>query len=66
MEYCDKQIEIYAKMSPKERIQSAFSLHDFAHNRMVLFLEKENPEKSHKEILKLALERFINESTGVF
>lgn len=65
METDPRQIEIYRRMAPNERIAVACGLHDFAHHVVVLNLKEQHPEWSERDIQIEAASRFLNESAAV-
>jgi hypothetical protein len=65
MESDSRQIEIYRRMNSRERIAVACGLHDFAHQRVVLCLREQFPDKTEREILIEAACRFLPESAAI-
>ena len=61
----NQQVLIYRNMSQPQRVSAGCALHDFAHQRVVLYLKNKYPEVSECEILRLAAKRFLGESAGV-
>jgi hypothetical protein len=61
----DAQLKIYREMPPWQRVAVGCALHDFAHQRLVLHLTREYPDKSKNEILKLTARRFLGDTAGV-
>jgi hypothetical protein len=66
METDARQIEIYRRMKPHEKVAAACGLHDFAHQRVLLYLRRLHPEKSEREIQVETAVRFCGESAAVF
>lgn len=60
------QEDVYRSMTPSERVAAGCALHDFAFERMALFLRRLHPEKSEREILKKATRRFLGDAAGIF
>ncbi len=60
-----RRLLIYRCMSAAQRVSAACALHDFAHQRLVLYLEKKHPEASKYDVLRLAAKRFLGESATV-
>jgi hypothetical protein len=65
MEADARQIEIYRRMRPDQKVALACGLHDFAHQRVLLYLRRLHPEKTEREILVEAAVRFCGESAAV-
>ena len=65
MEADARQIEIYRRMKPDQKLAAACGLHDFAHQRVLLYLHKVHPEKTEREIQVMAAVRFCGESATV-
>ena len=61
----EKQIEIYRRMTPAERLKVAFNLHDFAHKRVMVHLKRNHPNLSEKEINVLTARRFLGDAADV-
>lgn len=60
-----KQIDLYRRMKPDEKLAVACGLHDFAHQRVLLYLRRLHPEKTEREIQVEAAVRFCGESATV-
>jgi hypothetical protein len=65
METDTRQIEIYRRMGSHEKLAVACGLHDFAHERVLLYLRRLHPEKKDREIQIEAAVRFCGESAAV-
>jgi len=65
MEADPRQIEIYQRMRPAERIGAACALHDFAHQRILLHLKRTFPGAPERWIHVEAAWRFLGESARV-
>ena len=61
-----KQIEIYKRMSGKERIKIAFEMWDIAFALKKSFEKSLNPDLSEKEIEGRARKRMTDGSTGSY
>jgi len=61
----DEQCEIYRGMTPAERVAAGCALHDFAFERVLLNLKREQPERPESELIKEACRRFLGEAAGV-
>jgi hypothetical protein len=59
------QQDIYRAMTPAERVAAGCALHDFAFERMVVYLRGQHPEKSEREILVMATRRFLGDAARV-
>jgi hypothetical protein len=60
-----EQLRIYRAMSPERRIALACQLHDFAHQRVVLHLQRKHPDEAKTAILKRAARRFLGDAARV-
>ena len=61
-----KQIEIYKRMSGKERIRISFEMWDIAFAMAKAFEKSLNPDLSKKEIEKHARKRMTDGTTGSY
>lgn len=61
-----RQYELYKKMSSNQRVSIGFKLHDFAYQRMKIYLHQRMPNASDEMIQKELLKRFLGESAAVF
>ena len=61
----DEQREIYARMSPAERVATGCALHDFAFERVLEALRRDHSDLPESELLKRAARRFIGEAAAV-
>ena len=59
------QIEAYRRMTPAERVRSGCALHDFAYQRLILFLTRTHPDRSQADIRRLAARRFLHDAAGI-
>ena len=60
-----RQIDVYRRMSPAQRVSAGCGLHDFAHHRLVVHLSRQHPEKTEREILTMVARRFLGDAAGV-
>jgi hypothetical protein len=60
------QYELYKKMSTNQRASIGFNLHDFAYQRMKIYLRQRMPNASAEQIQKELLKRFLGESAAIF
>ena len=60
-----KQTDLYRRMKPDQKFAVACGLHDFAHQRVLLYLRRLHPGKTEREILVEAAVRFCGESAAV-
>lgn len=60
-----KQVDVYRRTSPAQRVSAGCGLHDFAHHRLVVHLGRQHPEKTEHEILTMVARRFLGDAAGV-
>jgi hypothetical protein len=65
MEMDARQVQIYRRMTPAERLRAGCALHDLAHRNILLMLARKHPEKSRRELHILTMRRFLGESTAI-
>jgi hypothetical protein len=60
------QYEIYKKMPSFQRVTVGCQLHDFAYQRLKLFLRQQMNNATEAMIQEEILKRFLGESKGIF
>lgn len=61
-----KQYNIYKKMPPFQRVSIGCQLHDFAYQRLKVFLRQKMKNATDEMIQEEILKRFLDESKGIF
>jgi Zn-dependent M32 family carboxypeptidase len=61
-----RQIEIYQQMPIYKRVQVGCQLHDFAYQRLKMFLHHKFKEKGEAWVQREILKRYFGETAGLF
>ncbi len=61
-----KQYDIYKKMHSFQRVSVGCQLHDFAYQRLKVFLRQKMKNATDAMIQEEILKRFLGESKGIF
>ena len=59
------QADIFRSMTPAQRLEAAFDLHDFAVERLRISLRREHPDHSEREIDLAVARRFLGDAARV-
>ncbi len=61
----ETQLEAYRRMTPAVPVAAGCALHDFAYDRLVLYLSRKHPDRPPTEIRRLAARRLLHDAAEV-